>query len=181
MQFDNIQITLSESSKDDDGNAVVESTQKVYDFDKITEMIADDYRRSKPQCSCDALYIKDKNNIFLVEFKNVRKSRVPKNSLKEKAYDSIMTLQMAFFPNYSIHDMRKKVTLVFVYNNDGIIEKEQDSASFDNLKNKLKNLSGSKTEILFDLDIYKDVLYKDVVTVEKTEFMNCIHPIIFGV
>lgn len=181
MQLDNFKkITLEESSKDDeDGTAVVKCQDEVYCFDDVSKMIASVYRRSKPHTSCDALYVKNKDNIFLIEFKNVRRSRVPKKSLMEKAYDSIMTLQMAFFPNYSLNDMKEKVSLVFVYNNDGIVEKEEYSECFDKFKNKLSELSGEKDNILFNLEIYKGILYKDVFTVEKVDFMNKIYPMIF--
>lgn len=69
----------------------------------------------------------------------------------EKAYDSIMTLQMAFFPEYSLYNIREKVNFVFVYKDDCVADKEQESKSF-----------------------------KDIFTVEKTEFMRQIHPMMFG-
>ena len=76
--------TLSETSKDDEGNAVVDYQNLVYNFDCITSDIADIYRAKKPHKSCDALYIKDDAHIYLMEFKNVRKSRIPKKELHQK-------------------------------------------------------------------------------------------------
>lgn len=126
--------TLCETSKDDEGNAVVDYQNQVYNFDSITSDIADIYRVKKPLKSCDALYIKDDAHIYLIEFKNIRKSRIPKKELHQKTYDSIMTLQMAFFPKLSLDELKMRVVLVIIYNNDGIVEKEQDSVSFDAFK-----------------------------------------------
>lgn len=132
-----VKSTLSETSKDNEGNAVVDYQNLVYNFDRITNDIAHIYRVKKPCKSCDALYIKDDAHIYLIEFKNVRKSRVPKKELHQKAYDSIMTLQMAFFPEFSLEELKMRVVLIVVYNDAEIVEKEQDSVSFDALKRNL--------------------------------------------
>lgn len=179
LDKDRIKSTLFETSKDDDGNAVVDFQNVVYDFDIITNDIADVYRVKKPQKSCDALYIKDYENIYLIEFKNARKSRVSKKELQQKAYDSIMTLQLAFFPEYSLNDLKKKVVLVVVYNDNGIVEKEQDSASFDALKDKLNSFTKGGKSILFNLEVFQGVLYKEVFTLEKQEYSKVMHQKIF--
>lgn len=178
--YNQIKSTLTETSKDDDGNSVIESTQEVYDFDEIAQAVAKDYRISKPQRSCDALYIKDNDNIFLLEFKNTRSSRVPRKSLKEKAYDSIMTLMFAFFPEYSLNDIKNKVTLVVVYNNEIGAESIPKSEAIDKMKRKLQGFSDGNRNILFELEIYKDVLYKDIYTVDKSEFIAGTHEMIFA-
>ena len=172
--------TLNETSKDDEGNTVVDYQNPVYNFDIITRDIADIYRVKKPHNSCDALYVKDDAHIYLMEFKNVRKSRVPKKELHRKAYDSIMTLQMAFFPELSLDELKMRVVLIVIYNNDGIVEKEQDSISFDAFKSKLSSLSKSQNEILFGLEIFRGILYKDVLTLEKQEYEETIHNEIFS-
>ena len=172
--------TLSETSKDDEGNAVVDYQNPVYNFDSITKDIADIYRVKKPHKSCDALYVKDDEHIYLMEFKNVRKSRIPKKELHQKAYDSIMTLQMAFFPQFSLDELKKRVVLIVIYNNDGIVEKEQDSASFEAFKKKLSGLSKSQNEILFGLEIFRGILYKDVLTLEKQKYVETMHNVIFS-
>lgn len=174
-----VKCTLSETSKDNEGNAVVDYENVVYNFDIITNDIADVYRVKRPQKSCDALYIKDSENIYLIEFKNVRRSRVPRKELQQKAYDSIMTLQLGFFPRFSLNDLKEKVVLIVVYNDDGIVEKEQDSVSFDALKNKLNSFSKSGKNILFNLEIFKGILYKDIFTLEKQEYSKTMHQQIF--
>ena len=130
--------------------------------------------------SSTALHIRDNEHIYLIEFKNARKSRISKKWLHEKAYDSIFTLQLAFFPNWSLEELKKRVSLIFVYNDDGVIEKEQESAAFDALKDKMYALSGGGRNVLFGLDIFRDVIYKQVLTVEKNVFMSEIHQCIFG-
>lgn len=171
---------LSETSKDDKGNAVVDYQNPVYNFDSITSDIAGIYRVKKPHKSCDALYIKDDEHIYLMEFKNIRKSRIPKKELHQKAYDSIMTLQMAFFPKLSLDELKKRVVLIVIYNDAGIVEKEQDSVSFDAFKSKLSGLSKSQNKILFGLEIFRGILYKDVMTLEKQEYVEGMHNLIFG-
>ena len=91
MQFDKTKIysTLEKRSEDDNGVPFIESLQEVLDFDEITQEIADVYRNKRPTASCDALYRKDDNHIYLIEFKNARRSRIGKNFFKQKAYDSV--------------------------------------------------------------------------------------------
>ena len=174
-----VKTTLSETSKDDDGNAVINYQNPVYNFDRITSDIAAIYRAKKPHKSCDALYIKDDAHIYLMDFKNVRKSRIPKKELHQKAYDSIMTLQMAFFPKLSLDELKMRVVLIIIYNDAGIVEKEQDSVSFDAFKRKLSDLSKSRNKILFDLEIFQGIFYKEVLTLEKQEYVKTMHDVIF--
>ena len=171
--------TLNETSKDDQGYAVVDYENLVYKFDAITNDIANVYRVKRPHRSCDALYIKDNQHIYLIEFKNVRKSRIPVKELQQKAYDSIMTLQLAFFPDLSINDLKERVVLIVVYNDNGIIEKEQESVSFDALKSKLSSYANGGSKVLFNLDIFQGVLYKEVLTLEKQEYSKAMHNVIF--
>lgn len=175
-----VKSTLSETSKDDKGNAVVDYQNPVYNFDRITSDIAGVYRVKKPQKSCDALYIKDDAHIYLMEFKNARRSRISKKELHQKAYDSIMTLQMAFFPKFSLDELKTRVVLLVIYNDAGIVEKEQDSVSFDKFKRKLSDLSKSQNKILFDLEIFQGILYKNVLTLEKQEYIKTMHDAIFS-
>lgn len=183
MQSEDYEIkeTLTKVSQDDFGNSVIENTQEVYNFDKIAEQVARRYRASKPARSCDALYIKDADNIFLMEFKNTRSSRVPKNHLKQKAYDSVMTLLCAVDPALSLEEVRKKVTFVVIYNNaETNAEHIAESKAIDQMKEKMYELSNRKRVILFGLEIYKDVFYKDVYTLDKTEFETDMWKRIFG-
>ena len=90
-----------------------------------------------------------------------------------------MTLQMAFFPELSLDELKMRVVLIVIYNDAGIVEKEQDSVSFDAFKRKLSGLSKSQNKILFGLEIFQGVLYKDVLTLEKQEYVKIMHDVIF--
>lgn len=182
MQFneDKIYSTLGNRSKDDAGQGFIDSDQIVYDFDEITSEIALQYRDKRPMASCDALYLRKDDNIFLIEFKNVKKSRIGRTYFLQKAYDSVYSLQFAFFNNLSIEELRDRLCLVVVYNDGEKKDREQESKHFDEIKSSIKKLAGiEKRDILFDLEKYMGVLYNDVITVEKTEFMDEIYPQIF--
>ena len=182
MQLEDYEITATLTEESDDGkaNSVIESTHEVYDFDKLTEKVAELYRGKKPLCSCDALYIKDNDNIYLIEFKNVISSNVPRKSLRYKAYDSIMTLQCAYDSSLSINDIKHKVTFIFVYNNAAGRPELTHSQSMKQMKNKMYKWAKEPRVILYDLEIYKGVFYKDIYTVDKSEFIDDIWDEIFG-
>ena len=93
--------------------------------------------------------------------------------------DSIWTLEFSFFPHLPLSELKKRVRLIVVYNDDEIVEKEQESENFTLLKNKLKHFSGTQQAILFGLEIYENVLYKEIITVEKDFFMHQIYEKIF--
>ncbi len=174
MQLDKTKIcsTLSECSKDDAGQSLIESAQMVYNFDEITKEIADVYRGGKPMASCDALYQKDAEHIYLIEFKNARKSRIGKKFFLQKAYDSVWTLAFAFYPELSLTELCQRLFLIVVYNEEGAEQKEEESEYFQAIKKKVGGWAGNRARILFGLEIYKDVLYKEILTVDKDEFME---------
>ncbi len=182
MQFDESKInsTLGETSKDDNsGEYVIESDQKVLDFDEITKEVSCVYRDKRPLASCDALYIKNDRHIYLIEFKNARKSRIRKKFFSQKALDSPLTLAFAFYPDLSLKELSKRLYLIVVYNDDGIVEKEQESIHFKAFKDMIGSFTTQKHRILFGLEIYKGILYKDVFTLERKDFMQQIYKEIF--
>lgn len=181
MQFDESKIysTLKERSRDDDGHSFIESQQEVYDFDEITQEIADMYRNKRPMASCDALYSKDDSHIYLIEFKNARRSRIGKKFFLQKAFDSVFSLEFAFYQHLPLEELKEKLYLVVVYNDEGVVEKEAESPNFQSFKQAVGRLAGDNERILFGLDIYKGVLYKDIFTVEKDVFMEQFHDDIF--
>ncbi len=182
MQFDESKInsTLGETSKDDNsGEYVIKSDQKVLDFDEITREIGGLYRNKRPLASCDALHIKNDEHIYLIEFKNARKSRIGKKFFCQKAFDSPLTLAFAFYPGLSLKELSERVYLIVVYNDDGVVEKEQESIHFEKFKNKMESLSMQEHRILFGLEIYRGILYKEIFTVEKEDFMKQIYKEIF--
>ena len=92
----------------------------------------------------------------------------------------IMTLEMGFFQQYSLNDLKQKTILICVYNDEGVIEKEQESISFNNIKEKISHMANQENSILFDLEKYKGVLYRDILTVEKRQFMNELFNMVFN-
>ncbi|MCI9082874.1 MAG: hypothetical protein HFI70_11405 [Lachnospiraceae bacterium] len=181
MQFDKNKIysTLQKRSEDDQGNYFIDSQQEVLDFDEITQEVADQYRNKKPVASCDALYVKDDSHIYLIELKNARRSRIGKNFFKQKAYASVWTLMAAFYQDLSLEELKERLYLVVVFNDEEIIEKEQESQYFQAFKKKVGQLAGEKESILFGMDIYKGTFYKDVYTVEKNVFLKQMYQDIF--
>lgn len=181
MQLDQSKIysTLGERSKDDYGQALLESTQKIYDFDEITKQVADVYRGRKPTASCDALYVKDAEHIYLIEFKNARKSHIGQRFFLQKAYDSAWTIAVAFYQDVPLETLRERLYLIVVYNDENVPQKEQESAHFQEFKQRMEQLAGKKRRILFGLEIYQGVFYKEVLTVDKNIFMEQVYPEIF--
>ncbi|MDE6887070.1 MAG: hypothetical protein K2P45_00245 [Eubacterium sp.] len=62
--------------------------------------------------------------------------------------------------------------LIVVYNEEGVEQKEEESEYLQAIKKKVGGWAGNRTRILFGLEIYKGVLYKEILTVDKNEFME---------
>ena len=72
-KYDAYLESVSELSKNDKGKVLVDDERKLYNFDKITEVI---FPGNKPE-SADAIYATNKR-IFLVEFKSGFKKKITK-------------------------------------------------------------------------------------------------------
>lgn len=46
---------------------------------------------------------------------------------------------------------------------------------------KLSSLSKSQNKILFGLEIFRGILYKDILTLEKQEYVKTTHNVIFSI
>lgn len=99
----------------------------VYNFDEITKETADVYRGGKPMASCDALYQKDAEHIYLI----------------------------AFYPELSLTELCQRLFLIVVYNEEGAEQKEEESEYFQAIKKKVGGWAGNRARILFGLEIYK--------------------------
>ena len=44
----------------------------------------------------------------------------------------------------------------------------------------MSDLSKSQNKILFGLEIFQGILYKDILTLEKQEYVKTIHDVIFS-
>lgn len=64
--------------------------------------------------------------------------------------------------------------MIVVYNDEAISQKENESEALEKTKEKLRTYAqiDKNAEILFNLERYKGTLYKDVITINKDEFMK---------
>ena len=169
--------TIRKTSKSDDGTDFIKSDVKVYDFDAFTKTICNAYRNKKTLGSVDAFALSDTNEeLWFIEFKNARKSRVPKKSLQIKAYDSMYTAYFFLKEKYSLNEIKSRAVLFVVYNDDAIEEEQRENPSTDFLKFKTKMGEMARIDpenrILFGMDKYKGFLYKEIHTIGKEEFIE---------
>jgi len=173
--------TLEECSRSDSGEPVTLKKNKVYKFDDISQLEANKYRCKKKMCSADALYIKNDGSVFLFEFKNTRKGHVPWNSVRMKAHDSLITMQVVFDTEISLAEWASKTTYFLIYNNEKVKQKENDSPHFEKFKQTLRKMADEKSEfpVLGKLEIYENVFYKKVYTIDVKDFENIFFSQIF--
>ena len=176
FKYKEYESTIKTVSQSDRGENFIESDIKVYDFDKFTADICNCYRDKKYLNSVDAFAVSDDNEFLFIEFKNVRKSHFPKRSVSPKAFDSIYIAQFFLDEKYSIDFLKEHSILIVVYNDDAVSEtqKENKSGDFEKIKKKIGVYAqiDKESEILFNLEKYKGILYKDIFTISKKEFMN---------
>lgn len=174
--------TLMECSMDDNEVPVTLKENKVYKFDDISEFEGAKYRLGKKMHSADALYIKEDGSAYLFEFKNERKNRMPWKSVRLKAHDSIITLQIIFNPGISLAEWASKTTYFVIYNDGKVKQKENQSMHFDKFKEAIKVLAKeeSKYPILWGMELYEEIFYKKVYTIDVKDFENQFFPQIFG-
>lgn len=168
----NYEQSLEECSKNDSGEPVTLSDQRAFNFDELSAYEAALYRRGKKLRSADALHIKNENEIFFIEFKNVRKNHVPWKSVHQKAHDSLLTLQVLLFPEISLQECAKRSSYFLVYNEMAMGERENVSPSFENFKKKIGRLAGKDDTypVLGNMDIYEGTFYKKVYTIDVLDF-----------
>lgn len=158
---------------------------EVYNFDKLTELVAEKFRKNKKTKSADAFFVNKKDEFYLIEFKNTPKNHMPRNELFYKAYDSILPIQLLFGDGLNIGELCKKLTYIVVYNNNVHLSRkctENPSASFEAFGAEMAKLAkvDKNIEIYFGLEIYKDVFFKNIYTIDKEDFIQNYEPDIFG-
>lgn len=166
--------TLWECSKDDKGNGFVESNEKAYKLDEISTKEAELYRHKKNLAAADAFIRSENGKFYVIEFKNTRKSCMPKNSLYPKAHDSIFLIQLLFEASLSLEQIKER-TYFFVIYNDGVLsEIENASSSFDKLKEEMKKLAGEQElyPVHWGMERYEKNFYKKVYTLDVKDFQN---------
>lgn len=171
----NYKSTITDASKSSEGVKFIESNIKVYNFDDFTSDLCSRYRHKRNFYSVDAFAKTDESEFWFIEFKNARKARVRKKWLRPKAMDSIYTSFFFLEKKYPLEEIMKKSVLFVVYNDEeDQIQKENPSENFEKLKQKIADFAQIQEEnrILFDIDDFKGFLYKDVITIGKSEFMK---------
>lgn len=162
--------TLRECSEDDSGEPVTLSEQEAFQFDGLSALEAERYRRKKKLCSADAFYIKNEKEMFFFEFKNTRKSHVSWKSVQQKAHDSLLTMQVLMFPELSLQECADR-TSYFLNYNDGAV-KEHEPPSFGQIKAKMGRLAEEEDTypVLGGMEVFKDTFYKKVYTIDISSF-----------
>ena len=167
---------------DDNGNFVTEKENEAYRFDDLCGLEGKRYRRGKKIRSADALYIKNDGEIYLFEFKNVRKSHVPWKELYEKAHDSLFVLQALLFPDFSLRACAERINFYVIYNNNSITEQENNSEAFEGIRNTIQTWAkaADRYPILWGLGLYEGTFYKKVMTIDVADFEREFLPLIYG-
>ena len=172
--------TVTECSKDDYGNSLVDDNTKVYSLDDYAKDIGTEYRsKKKYPASADVFAFGEGNQLYLIEFKNARKSKIHFSMLASKAFDSMYLLQLFLDGKYSVKTLAERTVFCVVYRDDfGNMElQENPSASFQKFKDKIGTLAQiSGRNILFGLEKYKDWLYKEIYTIGEKEFRELLLP-----
>jgi len=178
--------TLHEASKDDNGSYLLDEGEKeVYLFDTISEDVAAILRKGKKCKSVDAVVVKpNKEKVFFIEFKNTRHAHMPKNELFYKAHDSVCTYLLAMESNISLEQLKEKAYYIVVYNDEvNVVDSEKSSASLEKLKNNLRVISKKESpldRVQWELDQYEGKLFKKVYTVDKSDFIRLLKPMIWN-
>lgn len=168
-------ITLKEASKDDSDISNIQHMTdcelEVINFDLVKRKYANSLKLSdEVAASVDAL-LQIGDHIVFVEFKN---GKVKNHNIKDKARDSLLIF--CDVVGKTISYMRKRVDLIVVYN----LEKNplpnqikkgrfQESPSRIAIGNYFSE-KAQKEYILFDLQRYERLYFREVHTYSKEEF-----------
>ncbi len=143
------------------------SDLQVINFDKVKDNFASDKKINYPK-SVDALYYND-GILYFIEFKD---AECKEHILHKKIYDSIIILSSKL--NISVNEIVKNSIYIVVFSS----EKNKDITSKNYIENPteyydITNAVGNffqEHTILFNLEQYKNYLYKDVYTVNEISF-----------
>lgn len=174
--FENNISTFKETSIDnDDGKEkyMIESEIKVINFDAVKKEYMKDMGVSEVPCSIDALYTNDNENYYFIEFKNGRvKPKI--YNIYNKIYDSLLIFND--ITNSTISFCRKNVRFILVYNeekNNQVIDKENSNIQATPSKKSIAKYfsnKGKKKFIMFGLEKFEKLYFKEVFTYTEKEF-----------
>lgn len=167
--------TLRETSKDDSNASLVQymtdSEMEVVNFDQVKRCYVNALGLSENNASSVDALVQFADCIAFVEFKN---GKVNNRNVKDKIRDSL--LMFTDITGGSIADTRKKAELFIVYNLErnplpnqlkkGVV---QESPSRLAIANYIADKAGEE-HILFDLERYQKLYFRDVHTYSKEKF-----------
>lgn len=165
--------TLRKASKDDANEEIMCNSEiRVVDFDKIPKEYSRDLSLSNMPCSNDALYIKDRENWYFIEFKN---GSLDKSQIYRKIYDSlIMLIDKNVIPSFDFS--RKYIKYILVYNPEKY-QKTNKSENREKIYSHIFKLS-KKEEKILGIENFEKYLFKEVHSYTKEmfqqEFINAI-------
>jgi hypothetical protein len=128
----------------------------VVNFDAFKENIVRKFGLSKSPKSCDALCCIN-GQFFLIEFKNGKMDKNKVYEIRGKIFESLLLLteELGVTINYT----RNNLTFILVYN--------------DSVRHSINSSLSRKAkinDILFGLDSFEKIYFKDVFTMNEDEF-----------
>lgn len=179
----NCKKTLSDCSKDDQGNELSDITDDVVDFDKVKEIYCDKHLDASHTIlkSVDTYLEGNNNQIFLIEFKNAKIDQKQKYGLNLKLKDSLLILTDSF--GFNLKDFQERLNYIVVYSeakNDvsseyfEIATENDIPASFKNrnLKKKISKRTTKKFFTFWNFKKYEHSLVNEVYTLNEHEFLD---------
>lgn len=171
--------TLKDTSLDDSKNEfMVDSSLKVFDFDKIKEKYSKKFEVYDIPLSNDVLFYKKEDEIYFIEFKNGRIDQRENGRIKFKFLESI--LMFVDIVKKDLEFSRNNVKYILVYNYD--VNCDQFNFNDDkkvkevHYKNSRVNIGqalmrlAKKELVRFDLARYANIYVKEVHTYSIDEF-----------
>lgn len=180
----------------DNGVSLIDTKDKVFDFDGITKYLSEQFYPGQTLASCDAFFQRG-DEYYLMEFKNRVPQRIKPGELKKKVFMSFNLLRLEMDQTISVEDARDHTTLFVIFRDDApaqtaaggekaVGEKAANDSppepgSYLALVDKLHQLAKIKeTEpILFGLRELKDKFCHQIYTLPKSEFMDKWYPRLF--
>lgn len=169
--------TLKETSKDDrelsNIQYMVEIEMEVINFDQVKQHYVNALGLSENHAASVDAVVQFTDHIAFIEFKN---GKVNNRNVKDKIRDSL--LMFSDITGQTISQLRETLDLIVVYNQernplpnqlkkDGIQESLSRTAIADHIAGKAK-----EEHILFDLERYKKLYFREVHTYAKEKFVR---------
>jgi hypothetical protein len=144
----------------------------VVNVDKFKNGFIKNMSLSHPPKSCDALYMANNKDFFIIEFKNGDIYALKNYEIKVKIFESLLMLSERF--SETIKFMRDNMSFILVYNEEAKHGEKQFRDIGEDASKQLIHDSIFKHAkehlIRFGLYHFKKLYFKDVFTYSKKEF-----------